>query len=65
MRPRLSIGALDDEALFYLQQRGLSPDAARALLVEAFIGEVFDGIDAPAIAGALRNRAARWLEEAS
>ncbi len=60
-----SIGALDDEALFYLQQRGLSPDAARALLVEAFIGEVFDGIDAPAIAGALRNRAARWLEEAS
>jgi Fe-S cluster assembly protein SufD len=35
-----SIGALDEEALFYARQRGLPEDAARALLTEAFLGEV-------------------------
>lgn len=55
-------GALDDEALFYLAQRGLSPDAARALLVAAFIEEIFDAISDEKIAEAFRRRAARWLE---
>jgi Fe-S cluster assembly protein SufD len=39
-----SIGALDEEALFYVRQRGLSEDAARALLTDAFLGEVVDRI---------------------
>jgi len=39
-----SIGALDEEALFYARQRGLPEDAARALLTEAFLGEVVDRI---------------------
>ena len=37
-------GALDEDALFYLRQRGLSEEAARQLLVEAFVGEVLDNI---------------------
>jgi Fe-S cluster assembly protein SufD len=60
-----TIGALDDEALFYLQQRGLSPAEARALLVEAFVSEVFDAIPDGAAANAFRSRAARFLEPAS
>ncbi len=40
-----TVGALDEEALFYAQSRGLPLDAARALLVEAFVGEVVDRID--------------------
>lgn len=57
-------GALDADALFYLRQRGLSEDAARALLVEAFLGEAFDDIEDPALAALFRDRAARWLEAA-
>jgi Fe-S cluster assembly protein SufD len=35
-------GQLDDNALFYLQTRGLSKDKARKLLVAAFISEILD-----------------------
>ena len=35
-----TVGQLDEEALFYLRQRGLSPAQAQALLVEAFAGEI-------------------------
>ncbi|MCB9683875.1 MAG: SufD family Fe-S cluster assembly protein [Alphaproteobacteria bacterium] len=37
-----AVGTLDDEALFYLRQRGLDADQARALLVGAFAAEVVD-----------------------
>jgi len=39
-----TVGALDEDALFYARQRGIPEDAARALLTEAFIGEVIDRI---------------------
>ena len=54
-------GALDAEAIFYMRQRGLSDTAARALLVEAFLGEIFDGIAHPGIEHTYRERVARWL----
>ncbi|MEO0696554.1 MAG: Fe-S cluster assembly protein SufD [Pseudomonadota bacterium] len=38
-------GALDDDALFYMRQRGLDENEARALLIEAFLGEVVDEIE--------------------
>lgn len=40
-----TVGALDDNALFYARQRGLPELEARALLTEAFIGEVVERID--------------------
>ncbi|WP_297695118.1 Fe-S cluster assembly protein SufD [Phenylobacterium sp.] len=39
-----TIGALDQEALFYARQRGIPEPEARALLTEAFIGEVVDRV---------------------
>jgi Fe-S cluster assembly protein SufD len=39
-----TIGALDEEALFYMRQRGLPETEARALLIEAFVGAVADRI---------------------
>jgi Fe-S cluster assembly protein SufD len=54
-------GALDENAVFYMRQRGLSDAAARALLVEAFLGEVFDGLPA-GIEHILRGQLGRWLE---
>ncbi|HEX7886726.1 MAG TPA: Fe-S cluster assembly protein SufD, partial [Phenylobacterium sp.] len=40
-----TVGALDEDALFYARQRGIPEAEARALLTEAFIGEVIDRIE--------------------
>ncbi len=40
-----TVGQLDEEALFYMQQRGLSHDTARKLLLNAFVSEVIEQID--------------------
>ena len=40
-----TIGALDEEALFYARQRGIPEAEARAMLTEAFVGEVVDRIE--------------------
>lgn len=40
-----TVGALDEEALFYAEQRGIPHAEARALLTEAFVGEVVDRIE--------------------
>ena len=39
-----TVGALDEDTLFYARQRGLPEGEARALLTQAFIGEVVDRI---------------------
>ncbi|ATQ43173.1 Fe-S cluster assembly protein SufD [Caulobacter mirabilis] len=39
-----TIGALDENALFYARQRGIPLDEAKALLTAAFVGEVVDRI---------------------
>jgi Fe-S cluster assembly protein SufD len=54
-----TVGALDDEALFYAQQRGIPLDEARAMLTEAFVGEVVDRIEHQ---GA-RAVALAWVEQ--
>lgn len=38
-------GALDDDALFYLRQRGLSEASARGFLIKAFLAETIDTLD--------------------
>lgn len=40
-------GQLDDEALFYLQSRGVSLDTSQKLLLEGFISEIADKISHP------------------
>lgn len=40
-----TIGALDEDAIFYARQRGLSDDEAKAMLTEAFLGAVVDRIE--------------------
>jgi len=40
-----TVGELDDTALFYLAARGVAPKEARALLIEAFIGEMFERVE--------------------
>lgn len=52
-----TVGALDPDALFYAQQRGLPEGEARALLTEAFLGEVVDRIGDEAARARIRS----WL----
>jgi len=40
-------GQLDEEAIFYLQSRGLSKKSATELLVSAFLGEIVEKIEIP------------------
>jgi Fe-S cluster assembly protein SufD len=40
-------GQLDDEAVFYLQSRGISKETARAMMLYAFAGEILDNISHP------------------
>ncbi len=40
-----TVGALDEDAIFYAMQRGLPADRARAMLTAAFVGEVIDRIE--------------------
>ncbi len=42
-----TVGQLNDQALFYMRQRGISEKEARTLLEVAFINQVIDGIGLP------------------
>jgi Fe-S cluster assembly protein SufD len=53
-----TVGALDEEALFYARQRGLPEAVARAMLTAAFLGEVVDRIEHEAA----RAAAQAWLD---
>ncbi len=52
-----TVGALDEDALFYALSRGIPEAEARALLIGAFLGEVLDRIVHPPA----RELARAWL----
>ena len=60
-----TVGALDEEALFYMAQRGIPDAEARALLTEAFVGEVVDRIEHEAAREVARGWVADRLRAAS
>jgi len=52
-----TVGALDEEPLFYLRSRGLDEEIARGMLLGAFAGEVVDKIKIPEV----RDFVLNWL----
>ncbi|MCG3178136.1 MAG: FeS cluster assembly protein SufD [Phycisphaerae bacterium] len=44
-----TVGELDEQAMYYLQARGISADAARAMLTYAFAAESLERMNVPAI----------------
>jgi Fe-S cluster assembly protein SufD len=54
-------GAIDEDLLFYLRARGIPEDQAKALLIQAFIGEVLDRVEHEGLRQALEAKAALWL----
>ncbi len=57
-------GELDEDALFYLRARGIPEAQARGMLVEAFLGEVIDGVEEEPIEPLLRDAVGNWLAHA-
>lgn len=58
-----TVGELDEDALFYLNSRGLNQTDAKALLVEAFVDEVFEDIKLEPMKEQYLEFARGWLEQ--
>jgi Fe-S cluster assembly protein SufD len=56
-----TIGALDENALFYMRQRGIGLVEARALLTEAFLASVFDTLEDETLRDSLVEKMRGWL----
>lgn len=54
-----TVGALDEDALFYAMQRGIAEDEAKSMLTEAFLAEVTDRIEHEEA----RDVARAWLSD--
>jgi Fe-S cluster assembly protein SufD len=54
-------GQIDDDLLFYLEARGIPEAEARALLIQAFVGEALDRVEDEALRDALAHASADWL----
>lgn len=59
-----AIGQLDEMARYYMASRGLPPEVAKKLLVQAFIGDAFVALDDEAQREALMEQALASLERA-
>ena len=57
-------GSIDEEALFYMRQRGLNDAAARSLLIEAFVNEAIEAVASDDVQNVLKEYIAQWLNEA-
>ena len=53
---------IEEDHLFYLRARGLPEREARALLVKAFVEEVFDEVEDERLHDALNTRIEEWLD---
>lgn len=56
-------GQLDRDALFYLRTRGLPEDAARRLLIEAFLADAFEEISEQKVRDAMLAAVADWFAD--
>ena len=54
-------GALDNEALFYMQSRGLDRESASSLLIRGFAIELMEEIENKDLRNYLFNKFDKWL----
>jgi Fe-S cluster assembly protein SufD len=57
-----TVGQLDEEALFYLQSRGISENTARSLLVNAFAEDILERVKPAAIRNYIEHLISKRLE---
>lgn len=56
-----TVGALDRNALFYLESRGVGPDEAQALLTRAFVADALDRVGEAAVRDAFYADVEKWF----
>jgi Fe-S cluster assembly protein SufD len=61
-KPQLEIWA--DEALFYMRSRGISQDAAKTLLMLAFVQQVIDKVELSDLRESISNRIVTKIQQA-
>jgi FeS assembly protein SufD len=54
-------GQIDEDLLFYLEARGIPESQARALLIQAFVGEALERIEDEGLREAFAAASAEWL----
>ncbi|MET0689268.1 MAG: Fe-S cluster assembly protein SufD [Methyloceanibacter sp.] len=54
-------GQIDEDLQFYLEARGIPEAAARALLIQAFVGEALERVENDALRDAFAAASAEWL----
>ena len=54
-----STGQLDEDALFYMRQRGIPLEEARRMLMQAFMSDVIDSVHIPGLQERLRHLVSR------
>ncbi|MFT6557621.1 Fe-S cluster assembly protein SufD [Sneathiella sp.] len=54
-------GELDEDALFYLQSRGISEERARKMLIEAFLGDVLETVKNQQVKEYFSTLSTHWL----
>jgi len=59
-----TVGELDEEALYYLQTRGINPKKGHAMLVFAFANEVMDEVKCKTVKTYIEELVYAWLENA-
>ena len=60
-----TVGALDEDLLFYLRARGLPKTEAEALMLQAFVGEALEKIEHDGLRDTLESLAEVWLKARS
>jgi Fe-S cluster assembly protein SufD len=56
-----TVGALDDDLMFYLMSRGVSRAEAEGLMIQAFAGEALEMVEHDALREALTTLTAEWV----
>jgi len=56
-------GELDENSLFYLMSRGIPRKEAKAMLIRAFLAEMFEPIEVEAVVEQLEARVDSWLND--
>ena len=57
-----TVGAIDEDAIFYLISRGVPRKKAQDMLVLAFLAESIDEIDSTDLADDINNRLTAWMD---
>jgi Fe-S cluster assembly protein SufD len=58
-----TIGELDDNALFYMMQRGIPKGEARGILVRAFLSEAFKTIENDLVLAHMEQQVDHWMSQ--